>query len=353
MYGTLLILYMIIKSQCCSSGCQQISSQLKSSSNTADKNVVPTSNQKQLKKLNMSKEQNKPESNFSPLLQKLTIENNDEKLLGAIEKAGRTKCIEAIPYLGALLIHNNPAISKAAAQNLGQIGDPAALKFLFSSTEKLDSEIREFKKSTIKMTENRSSSVNTIKKTNFTVNTGEQENKALKNTAPLDKILEPLKEKNYKILDRHTPHALAKLNEDQIIDLLLKVAGSEEEPTSNRYHAIKNLSYFYRKNLAKDTAAFFKTSQPALRFAAADTIARIGGREASIELINALNDENSYVRSAAASGLATLGNDKSLAPLLKLKDDNDEFVKFSAQRALDSLSKNMDIAPLIKQLIKQ
>ena len=239
---------------------------------------------------------------------------------------------------------------------------------MFSSTRRLESEIKQFDHPVVEKCHEtkehkreilkRTPPSDTVKTHSTHVDSPCIHRTVSKNTlpnrtkSPLQKLLPPLRENSFKAIDHHTPYNLEKLTEDQIIDLLLKIASEESETTSIRYYAVKNLAYFNRPELSRETAPLLGANEPAIRFAAADTIARIGGADAASELIKALHDENPYVRSSAASGLAVLGDDRSLAPLIKLCKDSDEIVRFSAERSLHSLSKNKEITNLINKMIK-
>lgn len=406
-YGTLLLAYMVIKRQCVSdhnymstdsNDLQKVAAVMTKAAHSREAShygEAPRTIEESALDTTLESPSEPPESKgnskektkekLTIILNTLSTPESDSCLISAIKEAGKMKITESIHLLGALLDHCNPSVCEASARSLGHIGDPRALEFLFSSTDKLESEILKLDSTEHIQpaeqiihtehpvihaenpgnTEKFTSSKETHQEEQLdSINHGIPSNiprpseseqvtrgKVL-NPPPLDRILPPLRENNFKVLDRRTPYNLNKLNEDQMTELLLKISIDEDEQTSHRYYAIKNLAYFPRKNLAGEAAVLFGSPEPAIRFAAADTVARIGGKEASNELIKALHDENPYVRSSAASGLATLGDDRSLAPLLKLKNDKDEIVRFSAERALNTLSEKKDIAPLINSLLR-
>ena len=293
--------------------------------------------------------------------------NKPELVKLAVIAAGQLRLRSAVPLLGKLLSHPSPDVSNEAARSLGAIGDPGALEFLLARSEQLDAELRTIEPALAGRDEEpplnsaRREQPSTTKKegigaladgvTKFEEMIGPETQLGFENFSPshspLSRILPPLAAENYRLLDRYTPYKLEKLEESAIIDVLINIAQAEDELTSNRYYAIKNLAYFRRIGLVKEVAEFLAADQPAIRYAAADTIAQLGGSAGATALLRAIEDTNPYVRSAAASGLAILGDDRGLVPLMALRDDPDEVVRFTAERSLQELKKRKDVGALL------
>ncbi len=271
-----------------------------------------------------------------------------ELVAQAVAAAGELRLKSSVPLLGKLLSHSSPEVAQEAARSLGAIGDPKALEFLIARSEQLDEELRAFEPSlTPAPSKAMEKPAKSEPKTEAFTDVDFAADDFLPSHEPLSRILPPLAAENYRLLDRYTPYKLQKLEESAIIDLLLNIAAADDELTSNRYYAIKNLAYFRRIGLVKEVAEFLASSMPAIRYAAADTVAQLGGSAGATALLEAIKDANPYVRSAAASGLATLGDDRGLVPLMALRDDPDEVVRFSAERALQELERRKDIGSLL------
>ena len=68
------------------------------------------------------------------------------------------------------------------------------------------------------------------------------------------------------------------------------------------------------------------------------------------KLVNALQDENSYVRRNAASALGNIGNQAAVEPLIKALQDEESYVRSNAAEALGKTGDKAAVQPLIKAL---
>jgi len=294
-----------------------------------------------------------PEREF--ILSLLRRGGDEATLVPAVRAAGTLRLREAVPLLGTLLAHPSTDVANEAARSLGSIGDPTALDLLLARSSELDAELRHLYSGAPAAGFGGTFAGARPEDERGREDEGEEEEQEhdrasaafAADARPLERILAPLAADGYRVLDRYTPEPLEKLDESAMIDVLLAVAAAQDEPTSTRYYAVRNLAYFRRVGLVAEVALLLASPQPALRFAAADTVAHLGGSAGAAALLEALSDDNPYVRSAAACGLAALGDDRALVPLMNLRDDPDDVVRYSAERALQQLEHRKDVGALL------
>ena len=71
-----------------------------------------------------------------------------------------------------------------------------------------------------------------------------------------------------------------------------------------------------------------------VRSEAVEAVGKIGDKRAVEPLIQALNDENKYVREGAALALAEIGDKRAVEPLIQALNDKDENVRAEAADTL-------------------
>ncbi|NWJ46053.1 MAG: HEAT repeat domain-containing protein [Chloroflexi bacterium] len=76
------------------------------------------------------------------------------------------------------------------------------------------------------------------------------------------------------------------------------------------------------------------------------------GESSVLPLINALNDEDSFVRGKAAEALGKIGDPRAVEPLILALNDEDSFVHYLAAIALGEIGDQRAVPPLIADLIE-
>ncbi|WP_414625083.1 HEAT repeat domain-containing protein, partial [Calothrix sp. CCY 0018] len=85
-----------------------------------------------------------------------------------------------------------------------------------------------------------------------------------------------------------------------------------------------------------------------VRSSAAEALGKIGDKAAFEPLINALQDEDLYVRRNAAEALVKIGDKAAVEPLINALQDEDSRVRWSADEALG----NIDIPSRLERLLR-
>ncbi len=252
-----------------------------------------------------------------------------EVRVAAVHSLGERRSTAAIPLLGRLLSAGDSLLASEAANSLGAIGDPSALSYLEAATTALERELSR-----------------SMDNTSAGGSAGAGRDRAASPQAPWERILPALAKSNFRVFDKYTPHDLRSQSEKRVIEMILEIAASTDEPVSVRYHAIKNLEMFRDRSIGQTLPALLSDPHSTVRYATAEVLAVHGDESCVDALVSTLEDPNRFVRSSAAMTLAVLGSDRAIAPLKKLQEDDDDVVRYSAGKALESIGRKKKIGTL-------
>jgi hypothetical protein len=276
----------------------------------------------------------------------------------------------AVPELAEALRCPDPKVGEAAANLLGELGGPAALRALLDAdtpTQDLDAPgpplaarrpTRTATPAPPAPSEPEGApgswapqSLKEALETPFARPAGDKPAPEAEEEAvlPVLKLYEPLARNDFRALHRYCPHDPRDLDEEGLAEVLLRLVEDRSAKPALRYFSLKNLVRFRHRDIAETLEDMLADPLPLVRYAAADALAVHGDEGAVALLVEALEDPEGSVRASAAHTLAVLGGDMAIRPLLSLRDDPDEVVRYAARRALDAIGKRKKITRLLKQ----
>lgn len=290
-----------------------------------------------------------PRKSIATLMRVAATGENRAVRVSAIRALGRLKARESLSVLGEALASPEAEVAAEAANALGQIGDPRAVDLLVRNSQRVAEELQRLtplpgRSSFAGPAHSAPAPHGGNARLEPMLPSGTWVQAEAQGMAPLAKICDPLAQRNFRVLDKYTPYDLRKLSEDEIAELLVRMACNRAESTSNRYFALKNLSAFRPPNLDEHLVLLLRDEDPTLRYASAELLGIHGSDESIPDLIEALDDENAYVRSSAALSLAALNADRAIRPLMRLRFDSDEVVRYSVKKALEEIGRRKGLS---------
>lgn len=242
---------------------------------------------------------------------------------------------DAVPFLAALLLDEVAEVATEAANLLGSIGGPEALRALLEADG--------------------AASPVPAPAPEAPAEPEAPEEARLPPPAPAPSagaagLSDPLRKAGYRALHRYTPHDPEGLDDPALIGVLLALARASDEPPALRYYALRDLAPYDHPDIPETLLDLLEDPLPLIRYSAAEQLGVHGDADAVPALVEALEDPVGNVRASAAHTLATLGGDIAIRPLLSLRDDPDEVVRYAARRALDAIGKRKRIGGLLSKV---
>ncbi len=275
--------------------------------------------------------------------------------LEAIREAGRQKVKEAIPRLIEVLYDPEPTLASAAAESLGEIGDPQAIEPLMEISRRTDERLLEETglKSREEQLPRESGSdapienpshlpvlnpFNYKEMTLFRVDLLPAEYKQADGTpiARKELVIKGLKD-NDQQLRKMAAKAAIGMDDPELTTALVETLANPYEVESVRYLAAEALGGIQDERAIEPLLKAMDDEKPAVRYSAAAALAKFGDQKVVDRLIGGLRDGNEFVRSSVAYALGSIGNSEALNALMNALEDESEVVRFSIAKALGAI----------------
>ncbi|HOT27534.1 MAG TPA: HEAT repeat domain-containing protein [Candidatus Ozemobacteraceae bacterium] len=297
-----------------------------------------------------------------------------ERLL-AIRRAAELTLTEAVPTLIEVLYEPDPAISAAAAEALGRIGDPRGIEPLLEITHRNDIRLlqeieasgfsgdavsRGARRDAEKGEGSESRDLAVIPEANpfkyreltvFKIDLLPKEYFQADGT-PIprrDLVMKGLKD-NDQQLRKMAAKAAIGIHDPEVVPTLVEALQNPYEVESVRYLAAEALGDSGDERAGAPLLKALKDENVAVRYSAAAALSNMRDEKTVGALIEALNDDNEFVRSSVAYALGTIGDKRAMEALLGKIDDGSEVVRFSVGKALGGLGGEDVIAELDRRL---
>lgn len=288
-----------------------------------------------------------PDEIQDPLVLIKTFSALPEKRILAMHIAADKKMLEAVPALIEALYEPDSAISAAAAEALGKIGDPSAIEPLLEISRRSDVQLmKEMADKREPETEEKSegkeevdasaeSPYNFKEMVVFKIDQLPKEYFQPDGT-PIprkDLVIRGLKDNNQQLRQMAAKAAIGIDNED-VVEPLIEALENPYEVESVRFMAAEALGGMGSEKSTESLLKALKDENVAVRYSAAAALS--GRREDSVAmaLIGAITDPDKYVRSSVAYALGVTGHPQALNVLFDSVADESEVVSFSAAKAI-------------------
>jgi HEAT repeat protein len=288
-----------------------------------------------------------------------------ERRLGAIHEAGMRKLTDAVPPLIESLYDPEPAVSSAAAESLGAIGDARAIEPLMDIARTLDAKLLEgapagFAPAEPPPTNPEEGEQSSTSKEMVVANPFKYKELT---TFRLDLLPKeyfqpdgspiPRKElvsKGLRDTDQQLRKMAAKaaigLDDAELVEPLSEVLHNPYEVESVRYLAAEALGGISDDRSLNALVEALNDENIAVRYSAAAAIGQFHSEGAVLALKKALTDPNEFVRSSVAYALGQINRPEALDALFGAIDDRNEVVRFSIAKALGSVGGEKVVAGL-------
>lgn len=271
-----------------------------------------------------------------------------ELRLKAIKEAGQKKNVEAVPSLIDVLYEPDSAISLAAAESLGEIGDPRAIEPLLEVSKRSDAMlIREIPENVVESlhigagseegesSENAASPYNFKELVVFKIDQlpGEY---FMADGSPIprkDLVVKGLQDNNQQMRQMAAKAAIG-LDHDEIVEPLMAALDNPFEVESVRFMAAEALGGMQNEKSVECLLKALKDDNVAVRYSAAAALSGRRDERVIAALIESLRDDDKYVRSSIAYALGASGEPVAMMALFDAINDESEVVRFSAAKAL-------------------
>ncbi len=293
-----------------------------------------------------------------PIILIKTFSASTEKRLFAIKKAAEDKLVEAVPALIEALYEPDPAISSAAADSLGVIGDERAIEPLLEISRRNDAQIIKQINDREKRSEDTSQEVEETP--------GEQVNENPYNFKELtvfkidqlpqeyfqadgspiprkDLVVKGLRDNNQQLRQMAAKAAIG-IDSEEVIEPLIEVLANPFEVESVRFMAAEALGGMNDEKSIEPLLNSLGDENVAVRYSAAAALSGRKDERVVMALIGAIYDPDKYVRSSVAFALGTTEDPRAMAALFDCITDESDVVRFSAAKALGSFSPEKVIA---------
>ncbi len=270
----------------------------------------------------------------------------------AIRVAGDRRVAAAVPALIETLYEPDPAVSAAAAESLGKIGDPRAIEPLLEVTRRNDLKL------TAAMPQAPGKPETTIgpgsgeageapegakqpnpfnykELTVFKIDLLPKEYLQSDGTPiPRKELVQKGLKDNDQQLRKMAAKAAIGMRDADLVPVLIDTLKNPYEVESVRYLAAEALGEMEAEAAAAPLLDALGDENVAVRYSAASALSHLGGETAVKGLVEALRDENEFVRSQVAFALGKIGDPRALEALFGAVNDEHEGVRFSVAEAL-------------------
>ena len=268
----------------------------------------------------------------------------------AVREAGERELHSAVQVLIEVLYEPEPAISAAAAESLGKLGDPQAIEPLLEVTRRNDIKIADsFPKgfgskqalTSVPMADEQTDApkqnnpFNYKEMTVFKIDLLPKEYFQADGT-PIPRrelVLKGLKD-NDQQLRKMAAKAAIGVQDPDLVPVLIETLKNPYEVESVRYLAAEALGEMREEKACEPLLDALKDENVAVRYSAASALSGIGGDTVVKGLVDALKDQNEFVRSQVAYALGRIADPKSLDALFGAVSDEHDAVRFSIAEAL-------------------
>jgi len=305
-------------------------------------------------KLEKETPSSKPDESFlfndskDPLTIIKTFSAPKEKRLKAIKEAGQKRMYEAVPALIEVLYEPDSTISLAAAESLGEIGDPRAIEPLLEVSRRSDAmlirEIPEEIAGTMhigseaedaEMNEGSANPYNFKELVVFKIDQLPREY-FLADGSPIprkDLVVKGLQDNNQQMRQMAAKAAIG-LDHEEIVEPLMAALDNPFEVESVRFMAAEALGGMQNEKSVECLLKALKDDNVAVRYSAAAALSGRKENRVINALIESLKDNDKYVRSSIAYALGASGEPLAMQALFSAVGDESEVVRFSAAKAL-------------------
>jgi HEAT repeat protein len=269
--------------------------------------------------------------------------------LAAVEALGWVGGVEAVPHLLAALKDASGEVQCAAARALGEAKSLQAVEPLVElvndswvgTREAAKRALRQIgDRRTIRLLALKLADTGAREVLNALYSFDDNWEKSEEMRALVPKLIEKLSEKGAHTL--HTVELLESVGDPRTLEALAGLLGrSTQWVQETARKALDKIEPAWRTTeLGQRTAAavakLLQEGKPEERSAAAWALGHaLGGPEVVPQLVEALKDEDPYVRRAAASSLGSLKNERCIAPLVAAQADSDGGVRSEVEEALE------------------
>lgn len=270
----------------------------------------------------------------------------------AIRVAGDRQVVAAVPSLIEILYEPDPAVSAAAAESLGRIGDPRAIEPLLEVTRRNDLKLTAAmpqgpgkpEAATEPGAGEQDESPEAVKQQNpfnykeltvFKIDLLPKEYFQADGTPiPRKELVQRGLKDNDQQLRKMAAKAAIGMRDADLVPVLVDTLKNPYEVESVRYLAAEALGEMEAEAAATPLLDALGDENVAVRYSAASALSNLGGETAVKGLIEALRDENEFVRSQVAFALGKIGDSRALEALFGAVNDQHEGVRFSVAEAL-------------------
>ena len=155
-------------------------------------------------------------------------------------------------------------------------------------------------------------------------------------------------------------HNLEVENRNDAIDSLASIGSDSIKPLISAFHGTENgylksgiveaLRQISDRDAVMQLISILQDEDTALRAGAAEALGRTLDRSAVDPLLVALNDQAPTIRAAAAQSLGVLGDERAIGPLIILLNDGDWTVRVKVAKALIEIGDEHAVEPLMVAL---
>ncbi|MDN5279639.1 MAG: hypothetical protein PWR01_3604 [Clostridiales bacterium] len=299
-----------------------------------------------------------------PLILIRTFSAPTEKRLDAINIAGEQKLTEAVPALIEALYEPDSAISAAAAEALGQIGDDRAIEPLLEISRRNDAHL-------LKQISAQSEEKIEEDEAEVSAESSENEENPYKfkemvifkidqlpkeyfqpDGSPIPRkelVVKGLKDNNQQLRQMAAKAAIG-LESDEVVEPLIEALENPYEVESVRFMAAEALGGMDNDKSVESLLKSLKDENVAVRYSAAAALSGKKDDRVVFALVGAITDPDKYVRSSVAYALGTTGSKQALDALFQLTADESEVVRFSAAKSIACFSSEMVIEEIKSRL---
>lgn len=266
----------------------------------------------------------------------------------AMEKAANDQLTEAVPSLIEALYEPDPAISGAAAQSLGMIGDERAIEPLLEVARRNDvllmkqfnnnSDNSRAEKAVEETPDSVSTDANPYNYKDMVVFKIDQlpQEYFQPDGSPVPRnelVIRGLKDNNQQLRQMAAKAAIG-MASDEVIEPLIETLSNPYEVESVRFMAAEALGTMDDERSVGSLLNALKDDNVAVRYSAASALT---GRKDPLvveALVSAMSDSDKFVRSSVACALGETNDPSAIEALFRGAADESEIVRFSAAKAL-------------------